>query len=410
MHEMFYNCNKLTTLDLSSWTVDSIQDIEHILRYNSSLNKVIVNDLNFANSIIPWLYNRTGTEAGTLVYYDIDSALLDTPTLQAKNWNLSYEPILAKYIFDSNVYDNLLPRGGSSMLCDIIDDVKSDGRIVRTVKYKNSSYIVKWIGFGVSSGGTDITAQESLLSVLYMDVNSNVDSLNNAFASCKNLKYINTRNWNTCNVTDMYCAFYLCNNLPYLNVSNFNTENVRRFDNTFMGCYNMVLEGYENLDTSNATTIEGMFGGCGRHTMKEFNLSNYDMSKVVDADKLFYGCTKVEAINLDNFILNNDTSKTTIFKECHELIRISSNNCSTETINNIISELPDRTGKEYGKIYIINHNEIELINRDVLEAKNWKAVIRGGNIKAVHIPNELFQSLGLGNVMVKHVHIGERFL
>jgi hypothetical protein len=84
-------------------------------------------------------------------------------------------------------------------------------------------------------------------------------------------------------------------------------------------------------------------------------------------------------------------------------------NCSSNNINIIISELPEKPNK-YGKLYILNNKEHDLIDKATLDAKNWKAVIYGGNIKAVHIPEGMFNSLGLGNVLLKHIHIGERFL
>ena len=84
-------------------------------------------------------------------------------------------------------------------------------------------------------------------------------------------------------------------------------------------------------------------------------------------------------------------------------------NCDNITINSVMCYLPVKLDK-YGKLYILNNKEHDLIDKATLDAKNWKAVIYGGNIKAVHIPEGLFKSLGLGNVLLKHIHIGERFL
>jgi len=85
-------------------------------------------------------------------------------------------------------------------------------------------------------------------------------------------------------------------------------------------------------------------------------------------------------------------------------------NCKTEDINTIIGQLRKHDDGIIRKLYILNNKEHDLIDKATLDTKNWKAVIYGGNIKAVHIPEGIFNSLGLGNVLLKHIHIGERFL
>jgi hypothetical protein len=125
-------------------------------------------------------------------------------------------------------------------------------------------------------------------------------------------------------------------------------------------------------------------------------------------ERLFGYCHNLTSLDISNWVVNANNIWQT-FNECDKLFTLNMCNCSSTTINKFIGQLPEKTDK-YGKLYILNNKEHDLIYKATLDAKNWKAVIYGGNIKAVHIPEGIFNSLGLGNVLLKHIHIGERFL
>jgi len=384
--------------------------MSYILTNTPELIKITSNDLNTTNSIIPHLPNRTGKEAGTLAYYDIDPALLDTETLQAKNWNLSYEPIMVKYIFDSNVYENFLPITPSypQSNYEVIDDVKADGRVVRTLKYKSDKRPTR-IVFGDSSSAFTESGILSLLDVLYVDIKENISSMNNIFAKAENVTRINTRNWDTSNVITLYCAFYSCKSLKHLEVGHFKTDNVT--DMTFVFYNNKVLESVDvtNWNTSNVTAMYGLFGGS---PFKELDLSNWDFSKATNVSALFMNCEALETLNISNCNINPNLTIEHMFGGADKLSLVNVNNCSADVINLLLSKVPNRTNKDSIKFYALhNTKEHASLDKTTADARNIKIVIRGGNIKAIHLPDELFQSLGLGNnIRVKHVHIGERFL
>ena len=47
MSWMFYYCNKLSELNLSSFNINNITDINGIFSWCDNLNKVLINKLNF---------------------------------------------------------------------------------------------------------------------------------------------------------------------------------------------------------------------------------------------------------------------------------------------------------------------------------------------------------------------------
>ena len=410
MNEVFYNCKNLTTIDVSNWTVDSIEDSSYFFRYSSNLSKITVNDLNFANSIIPWLPDRTGKEAGTLAYYDIDPSLLDTETLQAKNWNLSYEPIMAKYIFNSNEFENFLPAtpNYAKSNYEIIDDVKADGRVIRTLKYRNNLRPTH-IRFGESSAESNLVKMRSLKNVIYLDIKDNITSMDNLLANARSLIRVNTRNWDTSNITDMYCAFFHCQELKEIDVCDWDVRKVEKMQFLFHNCRSITQLDLQNWYTDSVKTMHNMFCEC--NNLVDLDLSSFNTSKVINMSALFLNCYNLKSLNLNGFDMNKlENSGSNLFGGCTSLNMIEVNNCDNDTINKIVSRLPSRDGKVFGKLYAIKGVEHSGINRPGNNV-NWRVVIRGGNIKAVHIPEELLNTISLGNnVLLRHIHIGERFL
>ena len=119
-------------------------------------------------------------------------------------------------------------------------------------------------------------------------------------------------------------------------------------------------------------------------SLTNLDISNWDMQNTISADYIVASCPKLQTINMSN--------------------------CPTDTINTLILQLRMKENN-FGKLYILNNKEHDLIDKATLDANNWRAVIYGGNIKAVDKLNGIFNSLALGNnIRIKHIHIGERFL
>ena len=411
MSGAFARCYNLTDLDVSNWTADNVTLYGNLLsNTNGLLTKITLNDLELANMIITYLPDRTGKEAGTLAYYDIDPALIDTTTLQAKNWNLSYEPIMAKYIFNSNEFENFLPMtpNYTKSNYEIIDDVKADGRVIRTLKYRNNLRPTH-IRFGESHAESNLVKMRSLKNVIYLDIKDNITSMDNLLANARSLIRVNTRNWDTSNITDMYCAFFHCQELKEIDVCDWDVRKVEKMQFLFHNCRSITQLDLQNWHTNSVKTMHNMFCEC--NNLVDLDLSSFNTSKVINMDVLFLNCYNLKSLNLNGFDMNKlENSGSKLFGGCTSLDMIEVNNCDIDTINKIVSKLPSRDGKVFGKLYAIRGVEHSGINRPS-DNVNWRVVIRGGNIKSVHIPEELLNTIGLGNnVLLRHIHIGERFL
>jgi surface protein len=206
--------------------------------------------------------------------------------------------------------------------------------------------------------------------------------------------------------------FFCCEKLPTVDVSHWDTGKVEGMSFLFHKCYNLQTVDLSNWDTSSLLYMTHAFHRC--NSLTTLDLSNWDVSNVLNMNYMFQHCYNLELLNVRNWNLNEyvDTTESWIFAQNPKLTTIIADNCNTITINALIHQIYNRnTENKYGKLYALNNKEHDLINKATADDKNWKVVIRSGNIQSVSLPEKLLQSLGLGNnIMVKHIHIGERFL
>lgn len=111
------------------------------------------------------------------------------------------------------------------------------------------------------------------------------------FKSCGSLEYLNTDNWfTTGNLNNLHGMFEFCSSLksqgtdistqhPHgINVSNWDVSNVVNADETFAGCRALTTLDVSNWNWSKTTRLEGMFNGC-INLIDPIDISNWDMSK-----------------------------------------------------------------------------------------------------------------------------------
>ena len=60
--------------------------------------------------------------------------------------------------------------------------------------------------------------------------------------------------------------------------------------------------------------MNGMFYGCS--SLKELNLNNFNTNNVTDMGYMFYGCSSLKELNLNNFNTNNVTDMYGMFRGC----------------------------------------------------------------------------------------------
>ena len=145
----------------------------------------------------------------------------------------------------------------------------------------------------------------------YFDLTSAV-SMSELFSGCTSLSSVDTRGWNTSNVTNMYCMFYNCSTLTYLDVS--------------------------HLDLAKTTTLESMFNGCSR--LNNLDIANWNTAAVKNMVSVFNGCSSLTAIDVCKWNVNNVTTFNYMFANCSSVSELDLSGWITKssplaTVNNM---------------------------------------------------------------------------
>jgi surface protein len=160
-------------------------------------------------------------------------------------------------------------------------------------------------------------------------VDESHDDLDSMFCRCTNLVSVNTEDWDTSNVTGMFGMFQECTLLTSLDLSNWDTSNVGDMTSMFQRCTSLTQLDLSNFNTSNLSGMSSMFEGCT--SLTTLDLSNWDTTSIFspgwDMVDMFYNCSKLYTLRLDN--------------------------CSNDTINNIITTMGFPTNTIEGQVRTI---------------------------------------------------------
>lgn len=181
-------------------------------------------------------------------------------------------------------------------------------------------------------------------------VNDTHTDLSNMFYNCYKLLSVNTKEWDTSNVTIMDRMFYNCESLTELDLSNWNVGSVvTRVSDTgshFQGFYEM-------------------FHGC--KSLKYLNLSNWDTKNVIYMEHLFEYCESLEVIDLRNWELPNLYTISNSFLWCESLHTLRLDNWDNDAIRKVIEEgglytgtIPSGINKTVRTIYCKEENAVGL--------------------------------------------------
>lgn len=253
---------------------------------------------------------------------------------------------------------------------------------------------------------------------------SKVNNMNYMFAFCSNLTSVNLSNFNINESTNMRDMFYNCTLLRKLRLDNCNAVTINKIINSegfptraisgatryiycnrtvaeeltapenwmfgyiyeynefagnkeittanvmvntshndlgnmFNSCINLKSVNTEDWDTSNVINMMNMFNGC--KSLVTLDLSSLNTSKVTNMNWMFYNCSTLETLDMRNF----DTSNTTVnmrdmFYNCTSLRILRLDNCSVDTISDIISQSSFPTGTVSGETRKIYYKEADV--------------------------------------------------
>lgn len=248
LNSLFYVCQSLQSLDLSSWDVSNVSDMAFMFGFCEALSSLNISGWNTANVV-----NMNGTFSH-LAVTSFDVSSLNT----SKVTNMSmmfYDCTKLKTLNLTNF------------------DTSNVTTMNEMFKYSKALTIIK-----VSSFNT-----------------SKVTDMAGMFSGCESLTGINLTNFDTANVTDMNHMFAWCESLTSLNVSNFNTAKVTNMDSMFYYLKKVTSLDITNFRTSNVTDMSSMFAYCDVLSSLKVSNAGFSTKKVTDTYNMFYNCSRLTA-------------------------------------------------------------------------------------------------------------------
>ena len=313
---MFYNCISLESFSFSSKTdiYFFTNDMNNmffncILIDNINLNQISTND---AINISRFFYNCTN-----LVNLQGDFKnifLFDVRELFYNCTNLKKNDYLTIYINNNNRNYNV---NMSKMFynCISLKEVRIYG------KYGSSNYIFPSDLHSMFYNCLSLTSV--LFEYIYLDY---IKDMSYMFFNCKDLQKFDRNYFKVYNSIketkrSMKGMFQNCRSLESLALNNaFNSKNVENMWDMFKGCKNLLVLNLEDpnyFDTSKVTDMESMFEECT--SLITLNLNKFNTANVQYMNKMFYNCENLKSLYFSSINSNSLGTMHQMFYNCKNL-------------------------------------------------------------------------------------------
>lgn len=316
MRNMFYQCNALTTVDVSHFDTSNVKYMTSMFSFcraltNLDISNFKTNKVIYMNSMFSWCSSLTSLNLGNI------------DTSNATTFN---------YMFN-----------GCSSLPAI--DVSS----FNTSKVTNME--------GMFSNCSSLPE----IDVSNFDT-SHVSSLRSMFSSCRKLQTLDLSNFNTTNAQNVASMFRWCSDLKTVNMTGWDVSKVYSFAYLFDGCSSLTeidlsewgdtgYTGFDNerdmqymfsscsslksldvspLKTDKITNMKGMFKYDSGLTV--LDVSGFDMSAVEDISEMFASCRNLQSVNVSGWDTQNVTNMSSTFTESGSLTELDLSSWNTSNV------------------------------------------------------------------------------
>ncbi|MQO25775.1 BspA family leucine-rich repeat surface protein [Prevotella copri] len=340
MKEMFYSCQNLSSLDLSNFNTANVTDMSGIFRYCNKLSSLKLSSLNTTK-----VTDMSRMFSGCHRLSSLDLSKFNTEKVtNMEEMFYSCQNLSSLDLSNFNTA-NVVDMAHMFYNCSALTSLDLSNFNTEKVRYMNSM-------FSDCSALTTIYASDEF-------VTTRVEFGSDMFSGCKNLKgYSDSktdRKYANCG-TDGYftpgCAYAEFDNATLtfrykgvkpaeaydLNVESNNPGweaqkgNIKKvvFDASFANarptsccwwfgnCFYLTeIEGIENLNTQNVTDMRDMFTCC--YALTSLDVSNFNTQNVEDMTDMFLSCRKLSLLDLSNFNTERVKNMSSMFSGCSTL-------------------------------------------------------------------------------------------
>ena len=395
MSSMFYGCSNLTSLDVSSFDTSKVTDTKNMFNNCNKLAIIYATSLfstdkatssssmfsnctslaNFDSSYVDKEKAISTDEGGylTMVYRvsfnansgtfegkKINSILYpvsgggeigtykipsqdnsDTPFL---GWSTSSASVAIEYGTDGTdiptnqnltlyaVYESLwcvnwdYEIKNSYIHLKKYNGTETDYTIPASVSINGTTYTTRIGTWGLNPYNESIEASETLAeldtgtiqNLSFENGVAHSSSLFGLFANNHTIQSIDFTNLSKSTSINLGSTFINCSNLISIKgIENIFSDDIKTFKGTFYGCGKLQKIDLSSLNTAKATDMEAMFFGCS--TISSLDLSTFDTSNVTNMKNMFYECSNLISLDLSNFVTTNVTNMAGMFHKCEKL-------------------------------------------------------------------------------------------
>ena len=342
MEEMFYSCQNLSSLDLSKFNTEKVTNMSGMFYGCQKLSSLDLSKFNTEK-----VTNMSGMFAGCQKLSSLDLSKFNTK--EVKHMNSMFESCSALSSLDLSNFNTANVEFMDNMFngCSVLTSLDLSNFNTKEVRYMYSM-------FQACSALTTIYASDEF-------VTTKVEIGSDMFSGCTKLKGFDSSmidhkkaNCGTDGYFTPGCAYAEFDNatgtLTFrykgvkpagaydLNVESNNPGwedqkgNIKKvvFDASFAiarptsccwwfaNCFYLTeIEGIENLNTQNVTDMRDMFTCC--YALTSLDVSNFNTQNVEDMTDMFLGCEKLSLLDLSNFNTERVESMSSMFSGCSTL-------------------------------------------------------------------------------------------
>ena len=347
MDRMFYNCSKLTQLDLSAWNTEQLTSTWQMFRGCTGLTELNLSGWNTEN-----LTNVAGMFQGCS----------NLETIYATDWNkeaTDYRSTFtgctkltggagttyAGYESSETAYDHL--DGGTSNPGFFTDPAQREAYAyyseadstltfcfdVKKTARQNEGKTIYANVLNTGSNPQWKTIGEGIAHVAFNSAfaDARPKSTREWFSTMKNLTDISGLSYlRTDEVTDMYAMFNGCSHLTSLDLSHFNTSKVTVMTNMFRNCTALTDLDVSGFNTENVTYFNFMFYYCS--SLTTLDVSGFNTGKVLGMKEMFYNCQALTALDVSGWNTSKVTDMVGMFNGCKALTSLDVSGWNTANV------------------------------------------------------------------------------
>ena len=346
-YNMFCGCSSLTTLELGSFNTSNMTDFNAIFEGCSSLTTLDLGSFNTENVGNMQHMFKGCTNLVSLDLSDLTTSNATTMAGMFQDCSALTNLKISNFNTEKVSYMNDMFKGCSSLTSlDVSSFNTSNVLSMEGMFYGCTSLTSLDLSNFIVEKVTDMSGMfgndESLESLVFSDFNTkNVTDMERMFAGLNKIPSLELKGFNTSKVGRMDWMFAGCSSLTSLDLSGFETESVETFSRMFSDCTNLQSVDLTNFNTSNATSMSDMFIACT--SLTSLDLSNFNTEKVTDMSQMFRGCSSLTSLNLSSFNTENVSNMTGLFQATGLItLDVSSFNTSNvQSMEGIFSDCPN---------------------------------------------------------------------